>query len=154
MALTTTSRFKSVTLLYPFASQLNSCRAILTDGTQVSIGLIAGEPASGTQAATDLGILQDIHASDDGFMDADGDAVTVTLSEGPVGLTLDDLEPNGFVNPLLAGSYDRIANLKAVRGALMKHATVVDDATSGRRDIQVSGGTNGISATAVLNVRI
>ena len=90
-----------------------------------------------------LVILQAIYASADGFRDADGNAVVPLLlrNEGlPPGVTVANMEVYGYPNPLIAGADDRWQNARNVEGAFQTHASVEEDATSGRRDIVTTGG--------------
>ena len=100
-----------------------------------------GPPASGSTSAADLAAIQEHYAENDGFVDADGNAIEITLSHAPPSvLDHTELEENGLPNPFIDGSLTRIANLRKVRGAFMTHASTEEDETSGRTDISTSGG--------------
>ena len=97
---------------------------------------------SGSQAESDLAALQAIHASSEGIRDGDGNRLTIGLRGVHADFisSIDDLEPNGLPNLLIAGSYERWENLQQVRGALLQHASVEVHADTGRRDIEIGGG--------------
>ena len=143
MALTTASRFSSVYITYTFGLPIDVTANPdpFLSSNYVSINIGRGAPESGTQDATDLGILQEIYGSTDGFRDADGNSITVIVRQGPDGITdADDLEINGHLNPLSADSYERVANLKAVFGTFLQAASVEEDSDTGRRDISIEAG--------------
>ena len=115
----------------------------MTDGLWYAIVSFAGRyPAAGSDDETELEILQEIYASDDGFQDSDGNDIAVTVVNHIDGITdVADLEPNGYWNPFIAGSWERHrSGLRESQGVMLKHAAVTEDATSGRRDLALTGG--------------
>ena len=97
-----------------------------------------GMPAEGSDDLANLEVLQDIWASDDGFQDADGNAVVITLGRYAFGTTLDSLEEHGWWNPLHEGSYERWIDDQLIRGAHVREATYSEHATTGRPAITSS----------------
>ena len=59
-------------------------------------------PEDGSDDLAQLEILQEIYASDDGFLDADGATVVPVVYRFPFGNTLADLENYGSWNPFEA----------------------------------------------------
>ena len=140
MPLTVLSRFSRVTVSFDPISRLpRGIRAYTdeSDPEKVSVSF-QDWTAQITDGELALGILQDIYASDARFRDSDGNAVTVYIES--LALNVDELEPNGYPNPLIAGFAQRFRNRVAVDGALLMHAEVERDATSGRTDIKTTGG--------------
>ena len=104
-------------------------------------------PISGEDGYTELGILQTIFASDDGFQDSDGNSIDVGLHGFPYGTSVDDIEQNGYYNPLDVDSYDRwVQGHLRVPGTFLRHATVAKDSVSGRSDISMGGGIKPVKA--------
>ena len=138
MALTTSSRFKYVVLTWNSVQDIwNSTYYELdeTDSEQVVISF----PLSTAEIAK-LDILKEIYSSSDGLRNAAGDSIIANVTQHPTITDAADLEENGIVNPLLEGSTERLANLKKVMGAFLRHGSVEEDTTSGRLDILLSGG--------------
>ena len=117
---------------------------VLSDGTSDRLYFYGGDLSSDHYQRADLDVLQEIYASADGFRDADGNAVAIRLNDfarGGLSIFNDAaLEINGFVNPLINGSYDRLANMLAVLGALLLEGSVDADSVTNRRDILLKGG--------------
>ena len=143
MPLTTSDTFEVIELRLV---QRYSVRIVyvLSDGTLVRLDLYGGDLPSGHAQRADLDVLQEIYASADGFLDADGNTVTIRIiGYARGGITISDianLEINGFVNPFIDGSYDRLANMNKVLGAFLLEGTVDEDTTTARRDILLKGG--------------
>ena len=74
-------------------------------GERVLIYLSSEYPTSGTQARTDLEIMQTIYNSDDGFQNTDGNDVTVRVSD-VYGGSPEGLSENNLWNPLHADGED------------------------------------------------
>ena len=84
-------------------------------------------------------MLQEIYASADGFVDADGVEVTPTPGDVPYGLTVADFEDNNFPNPLVAGSWQRWETHRLMRGSWQQHGDLDEDAGSGLRTLKYGG---------------
>ena len=107
MAFTTSSTVSRVTLGIS-GTYIKDIEAVLDGddtGTRIHIPLSTGYPASGTQARTDLEIMQTIYNSDDGFQDADSNDITVFM-HSIYGDTPEDLSENNLWNPLHADGED------------------------------------------------
>ena len=72
-------------------------------GEVIRVHFSDGYPASGTQARTDLEIMQDIYNSDDGFQDTDGTDITVYISRYDIP---EELSEDRLWNPLHADGED------------------------------------------------
>ena len=120
MALTTSSRFQSITVsYYSIGSTLEQIRWVLddTDQTRGSVYLNGVYPESGTVEYTDLGILQDLYASTDGFQDAADNAITPHVRSHLHGTTVESLEEFGSWNPFRAGSWEAFQQRLKIQGA-------------------------------------
>ena len=142
MPLTTSDTFSRVRL--KLSGDIVRLSYDLTDGSWDTIYFDEGELPDGHAQQADVDVLREIYASADGFQDGDGNdlAVLVGLFYRD-GTAVNDpalLEANGFPNPLLTGTYERLANLNKVRGALLLEGSVEEDATTARRDIKLKGG--------------
>ena len=144
MALTTSSRFGTITITYE-----NALPASLTWSSDApapdnySSILISTLPTGND--LTNLQALQSIYDNGDGeFLDPDGNAVEVIIDhEGPPTFTytdLADLEPNGYVNPLIAGYENRITIVRDLDAVWIQQASISEDAVSGRKDIALQAG--------------
>ena len=139
MAITAVSTFAYVGLdWYPEENRWNNL-SVGTDGVIPERGHVSFPFSAGSTDATLLAVLQEIYATTAGFVRSDGSPTTIYLQAQ--GITeLSKLEENGYPNPLIAGWEDRVANRRKVGGALLMHASVEKDATSGRTDIKTTGG--------------
>ena len=135
MPLTTSDTFQEITLRLVQVYYVDLYYR-LSDGTRDRLSFYNGDIPSGHAQRADLDVLQEIYASADGFRDADGNAVAIKLNDfARGGLTIFNdaaLEINGFVNPLINGSYDRLANMLAVLGALLLEGSVNADSVTNR----------------------
>ena len=107
MAFTASSTVSNV-IISVLSDTVKSTTAILDgddSGTVIDVDTTYGYPESGTQARTDLEILQTIYNSDDGFQDTDGGDITVDL-RGRYDGTPEGLSENGWWNPLHADGED------------------------------------------------
>ena len=145
MALTVSSRFRlikftnsnaRITIAYTF-----------DDGIIETLGALYGRdlPSDHIDRGK-LDILQEIYASADGFLDDTGTSLAILLSgfysSGRFILDIAELEDNGFVNPLIPGSYDRVQMLQQTLGVFQTEVEEIEtDATSGRKDIKTHAGT-------------
>ena len=103
------------------------------------IRLSGGYPDEGTDDYDTLAVLQEIYESDDGFVDADGVAVTPIPRDVPYGVTVAGLEDNNFPNPIVAGSWQRWEKERAMRGSWQQHGDLDEDAGSGLRTLKYGG---------------
>ena len=147
MALTATDRFRHVRLGFnPLSQAVPELGYSTVAGDAVSFVFDNGEDLpSGHAHRAELDILQEIYASTDGFLDEDGNRITVTafgfLAGGNAITDADDFESHGLWNPLIDGSYDRwVASRKAIGAFLLEEAQVTEDPTSGRHDLKMPGG--------------
>ena len=127
MALSTSSRFERVYIQISIFTGIPAALGYVTDEDTPESGSItlhnnqkSALPASGTDDATNLGILQEIYASGDGFQDADDNDVIVGIGGNiyPGISSVEDLEDNGLFNPLIVGSFERIAEGHKMRALL------------------------------------
>ena len=93
-----------------------------------------GPPESGTDAADDLAVLQEIWASEDGFRDADGDSITVGVNDIPVAESVEDIEKYGLLNPLSEGSFERWQAKEQIHGAFQQEGELSTDDDTGKND--------------------
>ena len=138
MALTASSRFNYVRILFGFGV-IDSVDYQTTDNDFGRIGLRYDYPASGSQDRTDLEILQEINESADGFRDADGNSVDVELSGVRNFEDIEDLEPNGYPNPLATNGYQRWETKQKIEGALQADGSFERDSTTGVPTIGLEG---------------
>lgn len=87
-------------------------------------------PESGTDGATNIGIAQQIYASDDGFRDENDAEVTPIVHGYPHGTTVESLDDFGYWNPL-KDSTSHTDRLKMM-GDLQRKATREEDSDTGR----------------------
>ena len=92
------------------------------DSYSVRFPVIGGSTSEAT-----LETLQEIYASDDGFVDANGDPSEIGLAGVPDGVELEDLESIGIANPLIPGSLAAIEEGRKMR-ALLNRGTVEREA--------------------------
>ena len=66
-------------------------------------------PEIGTQAHTDWEILKETWALNNGFLDENGDLITIIVAGNVVGdnFTIEEHEAHGFYNPFREGSYEK-----------------------------------------------
>lgn len=77
----------------------------------------------------DLVILQQIYATDAGFLDADGDEIIPTVVGFPFGTAIGDLEKHNHWNPLDSTSWARFENQRQANSpVLRKKATYTENA--------------------------
>ena len=141
MALSAASDFAVVVVRFGYSPRYPAAVvSIESDGNRTTIYFDNGWPTG--DDLTKLEILQTVYASADGFQDSDGNDAVVEVegSQVPPHVTLANMEEYGFANPLIPGSGDRWENARKVDGAFLTHASVEEDATSGRRDIVTTGG--------------
>ena len=116
----------------------------MPDGSYDSIYFENGELPDGHADQDDVAVLREIYASADGFQDADGNNITISLGAfDRDGVEINDvalLEANGFPNVFIDGSYERAKSLSKVHGAFLLEGTVAEDTTTARRDILLKGG--------------
>ena len=143
MALTALSRFKRVSVQVD-AENPNTIGIYYTvvGESQGIISFTSGYPETGTEERINLDILHGIYLSDDGLLDEDGNALTIVITGSDNGLvsTIADLEAMGYWNPLDFYSYERWINKHKVQGVFLRHGKVTEDATTGRKDIAITGG--------------
>jgi hypothetical protein len=145
MTLSTTSRFVYAGVNFSSRPIFPSSVAYkTTEGDRGRISFYDGWP-TGADDLTALGILQEIYASTDGYLDADGNALSDDMfyvwgSDIPPGTTIANMEARGLVNPFIAGGEDRWLNARQVDGAFLLEAEVEEDSQTGRRDIVTKGG--------------
>ena len=156
MALTASSRFTGFHIHPKVSLEPSRISWSLTDGTEGRISFNPW-PAAGSQDLTDLGILQDIWAANDGALpDADGNDLVAsidTVFQVFDGMTYADFAKYGFTNPIGTDAFNRRSNRFRTRGAFMQHSTVSEDSTTGRLDIRTTGGLEprrGVPDTGVL----
>ena len=140
MTITATSPFQELSLQWSLTSFTNIGGS--TDESPSQSASISLGSALSSDAEALLETLQEIYASDDGFQDTDGNDIVVNVwgLEG-IGITnADQLEPNGYSNPFIAGWEDRERNRQQVEGAFLQEATVERDADTGRPDIKSGAG--------------
>ena len=139
MAITLTSTFQRISLSwYSEENRWNSLYG-RTDGDNSEYFEFLFPAIEGSASAALLLILQEIYASTAGFVNEAGTSITVRITVPNV-TNVDDLEPNGYPNPLIPGYEDRATNLRQVRGAFLKEATVEKDSNTGRTDIALRAG--------------
>lgn len=115
MALTTSSRFTYVGLI-TVNSFPSGIRFTYRDGTEDVRGGASFLDLDGRMVSAEMTTLRSIYASDDGFLDPDGDPITIDVegSEIPHLDSFDDLESLGYPNPLKAASvaeHERVRQL-------------------------------------------
>ena len=103
------------------------------------INLEEGYPDEGTDDYDTLAVLQEIYASDDGFVDADGESVEIEERDIPYGVTVAEMEDNNYANPFVAGSWQRWEKERAMRGSWQQHGDLDEDAGSGLRTLKYGG---------------
>ena len=108
MALTNSDRFTYIYLQWSGFEQRIASVYWQTDETPPESETIGTADTVETGQEADLAILQEIYASSEGFRNADGDSITAVVDQLPGITNADDLEPNGFPNPLIAGFQDRV----------------------------------------------
>ena len=153
MPLTTTSRFEYVRVQYPSSSSIPSAIFALVDGesraerVRLSSNL---SPLASVVSGSNLDILQIIYASDDGFLDVDGSAITVEIVQGPNGITsLADLESNGFINPFDVGSYDRWVQKNRILGIAQLRGSVSEDSDTALETIELAASIRSVRKVAL-----
>ena len=142
MALTTASRFLYVSVAYSVGRIPASIGYRTTDDSRGYI-LLYPWPAAGSASLAELVILQEIWASSDGFLDADGNAIIVGIGEHPIpdhSVPIEDYAGIGLINPLDPNSYPNSIDLSKVQGAFAQHGSVEEDAISSSKDIVLTGG--------------
>ena len=114
MAFTTSDTFTSCWYLaLRISSGAVDCNAINTNGDFFGYTFGQGRhptPEIGTQRHTDWEILQETWALNNGFLDENGDVITVyCLGNNVVGnnLTIEEHEAHGYYNPFREGSYEK-----------------------------------------------
>ena len=138
MAFTASTPISEAYIVYSPVSQFESARVYSDEDPRQRLTIRSGYASVD---ATELAAVREHYANNDGFIDADGNAIEITfrnLLEVVADHT--EIESKGYENPFIEGSADRLANLREVLGALMAHARVVTDADTGRRDIEIGGG--------------
>ena len=144
MPLASTSRFNYITVQYSDVV-IYTITYSLSDGERGNIrmessyGTTPNYPDTGSDELAALEILQDIYASDDGFLDADGDEVVPRVQNFPHGRTLEALEKYGSFNPFVEGAYDDWLAAQEIRGVEAEGATVERDATTNKPSIVYEG---------------
>ena len=68
-------------------------------------------------AHDDLLVVQQIYASTDGFLDADGNPVSIEVKNFPYGTTIESVEAFGFVNPFNADALSQELDRLRINGA-------------------------------------
>ena len=98
-------------------------------------------PADGSTALADWEVLQEIYASADGFLDANGDSLTIEIGSALPSFieTVADLEPNNLWNPFRAGSWEDWATQKEIINTLGQDGDVERDAITGHPTIGFEG---------------
>ena len=110
MALSLTSRFGYIVINFDALNgQPGSLYYELTDGTSEYLSLWEGYTVIANYPAVvgPLTVLQNIYASADGFLDADGNSIAVTVTQFPHGTTPESLSDHNYWNPLDVGSWAR-----------------------------------------------
>ena len=118
-SITTSTRFSRVKIWYDVIREIVNSISWTTDATPAvieSLSLDRTGIAKTTDDEDDLAILQEIYASTNGFQNAVGDSITPTADIDEFSTTVAELEPNGIVNPLIAGYEDRLENKRKMRG--------------------------------------
>ena len=145
MAFTTSDNFDAVGVrALEFSSSQLSTYARNTNGDVFSYNFGRGEhptPEIGTQKHTDWEIIQETWALNNGFLDSNGDAITIYIEDHPAdyNLTVEQHEAIGFYNPFREGSYEGyITNLK-IGGALGIDGSLERDTTTGHPTIGFEG---------------
>ena len=79
------------------------------------------------QTAENLAVLQEIYASDDGFLDADDNAVAIEMRNCPFTNDVAELPKHGFLNPLDADSWDEWIAFLKIRGRFQEGAEITNE---------------------------
>ena len=147
MALTTDSRLSEISFSFLQLPQIPSSIQYVTDEATPVAGSISLKdgikptyPASGTGERDRLEILQEIYASDDGFRDANGDSITVTVLDYDYGDTLENVDSYGPYNPFVAGAWDAYLQAKTTSIVLGEETSIERDDDTGRPDITLTAG--------------
>ena len=145
MAFTTSDNFDYVGVrALEFSSSQLLAYAGNTNGDIFNYRFRQGEhhtPEDGTQKHTDWLILQETWALNDGFLDENGDLITIYVGDNPAGyqITIEEHEALGYFNPFREGSYEGyITNLK-IGGALGIDGSLERDTTTGHPTIGFEG---------------
>ena len=89
--------------------------------------------------ATELSVLQEIYASAAGFVDENGNAITIRLA-APNVTNVDDLEPERIPESTDCWLRRPSGNLRRVRGTFLRESSVKQDDNTGRLDLHLSAG--------------
>ena len=131
MPITSTSRFRSVTVVYEqMLAALDYIRVVLADGTEETISLFT-PPSDGIYpdpVPADLAQLQALYVSANGLRDGNHVNITPTV-EGWTSENILDLEKNGLFNPLDAQSYPRYVANKKRLGAEQRYGAYAESAS-------------------------
>lgn len=128
MALTTSTRFSSITLAYGRSNHGNYIPTTMTfveDGADPETYYAYGDnmdESPWTVPAT-LATMRSIYASDDGFQDDDDNAVAVTIQSFPFGTTLADVIRYGGINPFDPDSVSELAGRAQIAADQGRHTT-------------------------------
>ena len=140
MPLTTTSRFTTLWLNFTIGGGLSELSYRTTDGTSDRIQFEEGYPAAGTDELTALETLQTIHASADGFLDADGDEFVIAVGNvSPLIQSIADLEPHGLPNVFIAGSWQGWIAFHKMGGAWLQDGEYEEDADTEQKTLTLKG---------------
>ena len=108
MALVATDTFQSVTLIFDSIYGIVSViRWILTDGSKGSVSISFDDGGIVISDGDDFDVLQEIWATDDKFLDSEGNEVIPILGGFQFGDHPRELEKHGSFNPLVADSVER-----------------------------------------------
>ena len=138
--LSLSSRFTRINLSWNLSGYVSTIRfqtSTDSDDTTLytNIPSIYENPASDSH----LGILQAIYASDDGFLDADGNALAPALSSFALSETkptIEELAEYGGFNPFDANGYSQWLAKRQVDGAFIREGTYSEDADTGRPRVE------------------
>ena len=133
MAITINSTFRYIVLSWnPDDSRWNRINA-RTDGLTPEYASVYLSSFTGASITTALLItLREIYASAAGFVNEDGDSIDVRVENLYNITTAEELEPNGYANPLIAGYEERATTLRQVQGTFLREASVRKDSNTGR----------------------
>ena len=137
MTLLTTDTFTRVGLTWDgIYEHINGIAFIKTDGTEVRIQISVVDGGIVISDGDALDVAQQIWATDDRFVDADGNEVIPVLGQFPYGNHPRTLEPHGAFNPLEQASIDRWFDKLSEDGFLMTGKRVVTIESDGTAKVE------------------
>ena len=145
MAFTTSDNFTYIYVgLYQSHPGQLRARAINTNGDYFSYAFGRGSqptPEIGTQEHTDWEILKETWALNNGFLDENGDLLTIIVVGNVFGtiFTPEEHEAAGFYNPFREGSYEKYIGKLQIDGAFAADGSLERDTTTGHPTIGFEG---------------